>query len=113
MTNMVDWTLDYVIPVYDEEHPDAKKHIALQRGPLMLAIDSQFGYDVESIFDICISEDGYVETKVPDTDLISYPHILELIVPLKNKDGFRVTEYGAAGKLWGEGSKIAAWIRTS
>lgn len=113
MTNMVDWVLDYVIPVYDEEHPDAKKHIALQRGPLMLAVDSQFGYDAEAIFDIAVAADGCVETEFPKADLAHVSHFVELLVPLKNKESFRVTDYGSAGKLWGAESKIAAWIRTS
>ena len=111
MTNMVDWTLDYVIPVYDEEHPDAKNHIALQRGPLVLAADSQLGYDAGGVFDIDVLEDGTINAVFPEEDKAIYPHLAELEIPLRDGTHFRVTDYGSSGKLWTEESKIAAWIR--
>lgn len=104
---------DYVIPFYDEEDPIAKHHIALRRGPLVLAVDSRLGHDAESAFDIDVSEDGYVKTKLPDKEIAPYKHIIELEVPLKGDSSFRVTDYASAGKLWTEESKMAAWILTA
>ena len=107
----IDWYQDYVTPVYDEEDPKAKNHVALRRGPLVLAADSQFGYDVGGVFDIAVSEAGYVETEFPEKEQASYPNIVELEVPLKNGERFRVIDYASAGKLWNGKSRLAAWIQ--
>ena len=113
MTNSVGWKLDYVIPVYDVEHPNAKNHISLRRGPLVLAADSQFGYDAADAFDVAVNEDGYVDVELPEKEHSVYVHLIEALVPLKNNKTLRVTDYGSAGKKWSASSKIAAWIRTS
>lgn len=104
---------DYVIPFYDEEDPSAKYHLALRRGPLILAVDSRLGRDAGDVFDIDVSEDGYVETKFPNQEIAPYEHIIELEIPMKDKNYFRVTDYASAGKLWTEESKMAAWILTA
>lgn len=103
---------DYVRPFYDEEDPMAKNHIAMRRGPLILAVDSRLGKDAGDIFDIQISEDGYVEAVTPEMEMAPYEHMIELQVPLKNQESFRVTDYASAGKLWTQESKMAAWILT-
>lgn len=110
MTNII-WEQDYVTPVYDEEDPEARKHVALRRGPLVLALDSRFGYNVGDCFAIDVSEDGYVETVFAETEQATWSHIVELEVPLKNGEYFRVIDYASAGKLWYGKSKLAAWIR--
>lgn len=112
MTNMVDWTLDYVIPVYDVEDECAKYHVSLRRGPLVLAADSQFGYDAAEAFGILVGDDGYVDAEFPETELSVYEHETEMLIPLKDGNKLRVTDYGSAGKKWGAENKIAAWIRT-
>lgn len=111
MTNMVGWKLDYVIPVYDIEDENAKNHISLRRGPLVLAADSQFGYDASQSFDICVNENGYVDAEFPETDISVYEHMTEMLIPMKNGEKMRVTDYGSAGKQWSAENKIAAWIR--
>ena len=111
LMNEMIWELDYVVPKYDEEDPEAKYHVALQRGPLMLAVDNRLGYDVESSFNIAILNDGYVKTEFPEEMLAPYKHIIELAVPLKDGTYFRVTDYASAGKLWSEESKMAVWIK--
>ena len=37
LMNKVVWGANYIIPTYDEEDPLAKHHLALQRGPIVLA----------------------------------------------------------------------------
>ncbi len=103
---------DYMLPSYDEEDSRAKYHLALRRGPIILAVDSQLGYDAGNIFDIDVTEDGYVETRFSNHEIAPYENIIELEVPMKNKHYFRVTDYASAGKLWNKESKIAAWILT-
>ena len=104
---------DYVVPYFDEEDPVAKHHLALRRGPLVMAVDSRLGRDAGDVFDIDVSEDGYVKTQIPEVEVAPYKHMVELQVPLKNHSSFRVTDYASAGKLWTEQSKMAAWILTA
>lgn len=111
MTEMLEG--DYVVPVYDEEDPMAKHHVALRRGPLVLAVESRLGYDAGDAFELQISEDGYVNATFPEQDIAPYEHIVELEIPLKDDSSFRVTDYASAGKLWTEESKMAAWISTN
>lgn len=111
LMNQVIWGENYMVPSYDEEDLAAKYHIALRRGPLVLAADSYLGYDAAGVFPIAVGDDGCVNTQMPERDIAPYPHMVELEVPLKNGEHFRVTDYASAGKKW-DGEKIAAWICT-
>lgn len=110
MTDM-HWYLDYTTPVCDIQDPNAEKHVALQRGPIMLAVDNQFGYDAADVFDMEISKQNDVKVEFPNEDFTPYPHIVELLVTLKNGEKLRVLDYASAGKRWGSNDRIAAWIR--
>lgn len=111
LMNKVIWGQNYMVSTYDEEDPLAKKHIALRRGPLTLAVDSQLGYDAGGIYDIAVSEEGYIDVRFPEKEKAPYNNILELEVPLTDGNYISVTDYASAGKMWNEDSKIAAWIR--
>ena len=110
LMNKVVWDKHYMVPVYDKEDPLAHKHIALRRGPVILAQENRLGYSVDDPVDICVGEDGCVEVSFPEKESAPYPHILEVTVPLKNGTSMTVTDYASAGKLWTEESKMAAWI---
>ena len=112
LMNKVVWDKHYVVPVYDKEDPIAHKHIALRRGPIVLAQENRLGYSVDDPVDILVNADGYVDVSFPAKDVAPYPHILELQVPLKNGGVMAVTDYASAGKLWTEESKMAAWMLT-
>ena len=109
--NKVCWDEQYVLPAYDEEDPLAKSHIALQRGPVMLAQENRLGYCVDHPVSIAI-HDGFVDTIFPMQEIAPYQTILELKVPCKDGTWFHVTDYASAGKLWNEESKMAVWMRT-
>lgn len=110
--NKVVWDIDHTIATYDEEDPIAKKHIALRRGPVILAQENRLGYSVDTPVDIIIREDGYVDAEFPEEEIAPYEHILELEIPLTDGTKMHVTDYASAGKLWTEESKMAAWILT-
>lgn len=110
--NKVVWDIDYVVATYDEEDPIAKKHIALRRGPVILAQENRLGYSVDMPVDILVREDGYVDAEFPEEEIAPYEHILELAIPLADGTKMHVTDYASAGKLWTEESKMAAWILT-
>ena len=99
-----------MIPTYDEEDPTAKNHIALRRGPVILAQENRLGYSVDEPVDIFIREDGYVDITFPEKKIAVYENILELEVPLTDGNRMHVTDYASAGKLWTKESKMAAWM---
>lgn len=111
MTTRVD-ALDYMIPTFDREDPIAHRHIAMRRGPLMLAQENRLGYSVDEPISPVIREDGYVDTVVPENDTAPYPHFIELQIPLSDGKLMTVTDYSSAGKLWTEESKMAVWMLT-
>ena len=85
---MSSWQENYVIPTYDVEDPLAHKHVALRRGPIILAQENRLGYSVDDPVEIAISDDGYVNVKIPENDIAPYKHIVEVQVPLKDGSAF-------------------------
>lgn len=112
LMNKVIWGANYVVATYDVEDPIAKNHIALRRGPIILAQENRLGYSVDEPVDIKVEADGYVKVTMPEKEIAPYKHILEVEVPLTDGTKMHVTDYASAGKLWSEESKMAAWILT-
>ena len=112
LMNKVVWGINYMVPWYDEEDPIAKNHIALRRGPVILAQENRLGYSVDTPITVKVEADGYVNVTEPDKHIAPYEHILELCVPLADGTKMHVTDYASAGKLWTEESKMAAWMLT-
>ena len=110
LMNHVVWGANYVIPTYDEEDPIAKNHLALRRGPIVLAQESRLGYSVDEAIDVLVGEDGYVDVTFPREEIAPYEKILEVAVPLSDGRNMHVTDYASAGKLWSKESKMAAWM---
>lgn len=113
LMNKVIWGHNYVIPTYDEQDPLAMRHIALLRGPVVLAQENRLGYSVDEPVDILINESGFVDVVLPESDEAPYEHIVEVKVPLMNGRFITLTDYSSAGKSWDEKSKMAAWILTN
>ncbi len=111
LMNKVIWGHNYIVPTYDEQDPEAFRHIALTRGPVTLAQDSRNGYSPDEPADIDVGNDGYVSVRLPKCDTAPYPHIVEAEVPLRDGRFMTVTDYGSAGKCWTEKSVMAAWIK--
>ncbi len=111
LMNKVIWGVNYMISTYDKEDPIAKKHIALRRGPVMLAQDNRLGYSVDEAVEISVVSDGYVDVELSE-NMAPYNNIVEARVPLKNGGKMTVTDYSSAGKLWTEESKMAVWMLT-
>ncbi|MBP3704492.1 MAG: glycoside hydrolase family 127 protein [Clostridia bacterium] len=104
--------IDYMIPTFDREDPIAHRHIALRRGPLMLAQENRLGYSVDDPIEVAVNADGIVDAALPETDSAPYPHLLEMRIPLTDGTYQTVTDYASAGKLWTEESKMAVWMLT-
>ena len=110
LMNQVIWHENYIVPTFDREDPLAKHHIALRRGPLMLAQDARLGYSTDEPVEICVDESGFVDVHPCEDEV--YPHIVAVNVPLKDGSFMPVTDYASAGKLWTEESKMAVWMLT-
>lgn len=111
LMNEVIWGANYMISTFDREDPIAHRHIALRRGPVMLAQENRLGYSVDEPVDIAVNPDGYVDAELAE-GLAPYKCILEAKVPLTNGKMMLVTDYSSAGKLWNEESKMAVWMLT-
>ena len=104
---------NYMIPTYDEEDPIAKNHLALRRGPIILAQENRLGYSVDEPVDILVQEDGYVDATISCDEIAPYEHLVEVEISLTDGRKMHVTDYASAGKLWTEESKMAAWMLVS
>ena len=110
--NNVRWGANYMISTLDRQDPIAMKHIALRRGPIMLAQENRLGYNVDDPVTVAVDADGYVNAVFPEKEIAPYPNILEMQIPLADGSMMTVTDYASAGKLWTEESKMAVWMLT-
>lgn len=110
LMNKVIWGANYIVPTYDEEDPIAKYHVALQRGPLILAQENRLGYSVDDPVHLSIDENGYAKVRKPKEKKAPYDNLIELAVLLEDGKEMHVTDYASAGKRWDEKGKMAAWI---
>lgn len=110
MTKPVMKTDFYIVPVFDKEDPKAKDHIALMRGPIVLAQDNRLGYSVDDAVSI-ETKDGFVDVEIAEENS-AFDTILEVKVPLTDGTKMTLVDYSSAGKTWCEESKMAAWILT-
>ena len=106
----IQWMQNYIVPRVVEETPEAKFHIALRRGPLILARDAQLDGTVDEAVDICFDGDGTVELK--PSHKAAFDTIVEFSVPQNHGEPFTVIDYSSAGKTWDERSKYACWLPT-
>lgn len=106
--NKIIWSEDYTIPVFDNEDPMARKHIAFRRGPIMLAQENRLGYSVDDPAEFLINDDGSINAVETENEL-PYPCILSFDLPTSS-GSMTVTDYSSAGKLWNKESKMAVWM---
>jgi hypothetical protein len=110
LMNEVIWGANYMISTFDKEDPIAHRHIALRRGPVMLAEENRLGYSVDEPTAFLVREDGYVDS-YECTRGLPYNAIVSLELPTEN-GRVTLTDYASAGKLWSDESKIAVWMLT-
>ena len=83
-------------------------HLALQRGPVMLARDSALGEDIKKAVSVK-DENGYASLTPSET--ADFPAEQEYKV--KTLDGeFTVVDYASAGQSWNPDLPITVWITT-
>ena len=109
LMNKVIWgNRSMVVPTYDKEDEDAKNHVALRRGPLMLAQDSRFGYSLKEPARF-VFENECAEVKAASADFDTL-----LTLDVKTESGFiRLCDYQSAGKLYSDESICAVWMKNN
>ena len=113
LMNKVIWGANMMIPTFDEEDPMAKYHMALRRGPIVLAQENRLGYSVDDPVEILVNKDGYVDVVFPEQAIAPYKNMLEVAVPLTDGSYMHVTDYASAGKdYYNPDCKMAAWMLT-
>ena len=98
-----------MVATFDKEDPIAHRHIALRRGPVMLAQEERLGYSLDTPVEIAVEPDGYVEVELAD-GAAPYDTILTVKAPLANGKKMTLTDYASAGKTWED--KMAVWFLT-
>ena len=109
LMNKVIWGKNYMIPTFDEEDPQAKKIIALIRGPIVLAEEDRLGFDITKPAEI-VYKDGFVDAEIATNKIAPYENIIEVTVPTKSGYELHLTDYSSAGKIWTDECRLAAWI---
>lgn len=92
-------------PDYKDD-PAAKRHIALKRGPVILARDQRFGEDLQKPVKILTDEEGFAIVS-PSCDA-TFRRNQEFLVYQVDARPFHAVDYSSAGKDWN--SYIAAWL---
>ena len=103
---------EYAVAKYDRQDEGAKYHIALQRGPIMLAQENRLGYSVDEPMSFAVQPDDTIEAILPKQDIAPYEHMVEVCVPLTDGRTVHLTDYASAGKTWNTDSKMAVWMLT-
>ena len=111
LMNKVVWAKDITVPCFDAEDPIAKDHIALRRGPIMLAQDSRLGYSLSRAVSVQVREDGYVDVLLPKEKIAVFDALVEAEIPLSDGTYMPAVDYASAGKLWNEKNEMAVWMR--
>ena len=107
--NKVIWGANYMVATFDKEDPIAHRHIALRRGPIMLAEEERLGYSLDTPIELAVEPDGYVNVEVVN-GVAPYKTILEVKAPLANGKKITLTDYSSAGKTWKD--RMAVWFLT-
>ncbi len=104
------WKYDVSLPVVVEASTDAGDHIAIERGPLVMARDARLGEDVDRPVDIVYDEKGRVE--LTHSQSAAFERQIEYRVPQQNGSPFTVIDYASAGKTHDDTSRYGCWLPT-
>lgn len=109
--DVIELELDVRVRTYRHEGvgENAKYHVALYKGPVVLARDARLGEQIDIPVDIAEDADGFVEVTEADAD---FPHEMAYKVPNKDGSVFTVVDYASAGKTWKADSLMTAWMAT-
>ncbi|MBQ9921556.1 MAG: glycoside hydrolase family 127 protein [Clostridia bacterium] len=94
-------------PVYPDKN--AKYHVALQKGPIVMARDARLGEQLDKPVDIISDRHGYVE--ITPTKTAKFDTLCEYSVPCEGGN-ITVIDFSSAGKTYNEDSLMTVWMPT-
>lgn len=102
--------LNYTVPAYDKEDPEAKYHLAFRRGPIILAQDGRMKYDINKPIHPIIDSENCVNATAVEKDTVPFKHIVAVEISLEDGSDITLADYSSCGKIWNDTDKVAAWI---
>ena len=92
------------------EEPEEKYHVALRRGPLVMARETRITADFAPVSPA--SEALYVDAELLPRDATPFASMVALSVPQTNGTHFTVADFSSVGKTWDEASEYEVWMPT-
>ena len=83
-------------------------HVALFKGPVVLARDARLGEQVDTVVNVAEDKDGFVEVKPSDSARFEVD--MEYKIPMRDGSCITMVDYASAGKTWGRDSMMTAWL---
>lgn len=110
--DVVELNLDVRVRTYRTEGSDenSQYHVALYKGPVVLARDARLGEEIDTVVDVVEDENGYVKEEPSNT--ATFPVNMEYKIPMKDGSHITVVDYASAGKTWTKESVMTAWMAT-
>ena len=94
------------------EEENEKYHVALRRGPLVLAREARLAGGMEAPAAIAVDENGYTEAMLLPVDAAPFQTIVTLNVPQVDGGVMQVADFSSVGKTWDEASLYEVWMPT-
>ena len=89
---------------------NSKHHVALRRGPLMLARDARLPGDIEEPVSFASDSEGFVLCEPSDT--ASFAHFFGFAVAQADGSKIEMLDYASAGRTWDKRSLVTVWMPT-
>ncbi|MBE6689199.1 MAG: hypothetical protein E7588_08015 [Ruminococcaceae bacterium] len=105
----LDMRAQVIKPFEIDADKNSRYHVALRRGPIVMARDKRLGEDLEKPVDILYGKDGYVELTPKKT--AKFDTLVEYSVPTSDGE-ITVIDFASAGKTWDEDSIMTVWMPT-
>ncbi|MBQ2757929.1 MAG: glycoside hydrolase family 127 protein [Clostridia bacterium] len=92
------------------EAPEEKYHVALRRGPLVLAREARIVGNSFAPVSVAVDENGYTAATLLARDAVPFDALTALSVPLSDGTSMTVCDFSSVGKTWNEDSAYEVWI---
>ena len=94
------------------EEENEKYHVALRRGPLVLAREARLAGGMAAPATVATDKDGYTEAELLPLDAAPFRTLVTLNVPLEGGGVMQVADFSSVGKTWDEASLYEVWMPT-
>ena len=110
ITLSLDMRARLIYPLPDPDDKNAVHHVAIKRGPLMLARDSRLSSDIEEVVHFTPDADGCVECEIENT--AKFDKFITVNVKNSDKINIAMIDYASAGRTWDDKSITTVWLPT-